>query len=131
MPCVSACLFELPLAVCSHPVLKICFLSNGQSHSTAGSQNGSSALQYLLSCIILYVGRHASANVLCSACLHRELDKAARALDWERKSLAAQLKWNLTEGEREELFREWDVDVDKKERKLQLVFKLWSPETVR
>jgi hypothetical protein len=53
-----------------------------------------------------------------------------RALDWERKSLAAQLKWNLTEAEREELFRAWSVDPDTKERKLQLVFKLWNRETV-
>lgn len=53
-----------------------------------------------------------------------------RALDWERKSLAAGLKWNLTEPEREELYRSWGVDPDTKERKLQLVFKLWSKETL-
>lgn len=54
-----------------------------------------------------------------------------RALDWERKSLAAGLKWNLTEPEREELYRSWGVDPDTKERKLQLVFKLWSKETLQ
>lgn len=54
-----------------------------------------------------------------------------RALDWERKSLAAGLKWNLTEPEREELYRTWAVDPDTKERKLQLVFKLWSKETLQ
>lgn len=54
-----------------------------------------------------------------------------RALDWERKSLAAGLKWNLTEPEREELYRSWAVDPDTKERKLQLVFKLWSKETLQ
>ncbi|KAF6264491.1 hypothetical protein COO60DRAFT_1457603 [Scenedesmus sp. NREL 46B-D3] len=61
----------------------------------------------------------------------RQLDKAARALDWERKSLAAGLKWNLTETERDELYRAWGVDPDTKERKLQLVFKLWSRETLQ
>lgn len=54
-----------------------------------------------------------------------------RALDWERKSLAAGLKWNLTEAEREELYRAWGVDPDTKERKLQLVFKLWSKEALQ
>lgn len=54
-----------------------------------------------------------------------------RALDWERKSLAAGLKWNLTEAEREELYRTWGVDADTKERKLQLVFKLWSKDTLQ
>lgn len=61
----------------------------------------------------------------------KQLDKAARALDWERKSLAAGLKWNLTETEREELYQAWGVDPDTKERKLQLVFKLWSRETLQ
>jgi hypothetical protein len=56
---------------------------------------------------------------------------AVRALDWERKSLAAGLKWNLTELEREELYQSWGVDADTKERKLQLVFKLWSKETLQ
>jgi hypothetical protein len=37
--------------------------------------------------------------------ISRELHAAARALDWERKSLAQQLKWSLNEQEREELFR--------------------------
>ncbi len=36
----------------------------------------------------------------------RELDRAARALDWERKSLAQQLKWSLDEQEREELYQD-------------------------
>jgi hypothetical protein len=61
----------------------------------------------------------------------KELDRAARALDWERKSLAAGLKWNLTEAEREELYRAWGVDADTKERKLQLVFKLWSKDVLQ
>lgn len=56
---------------------------------------------------------------------------SCRALDWERKSLAAGLKWNLTEPEREELYRGWGVDPDTKERKLQLVFKLWSKEILQ
>jgi hypothetical protein len=56
---------------------------------------------------------------------------SCRALDWERKSLAAGLKWNLTETEREELYRAWGVNADTKERKLQLVFKLWSRETLQ
>lgn len=52
-------------------------------------------------------------------------------MDWERKSLAAGLKWNLTESEREELYQAWGVDSDTKERKLQLVFKLWSKEALQ
>lgn len=75
-------------------------------------------------------GAEVRASSMAAQPITRELHAAARALDWERKSLAQQLKWCLNEQEREELFRSWAIDPDTKERKLQLVLKLWSRETL-
>lgn len=61
----------------------------------------------------------------------QELDRAARHLDWERKSLAYQIKWVLNEEEREALYQDWNIDPLSKERKLQLVRKLWDKETLK
>ncbi|GFH07837.1 kinesin motor domain-containing protein [Haematococcus lacustris] len=52
-----------------------------------------------------------------------ERDKALRALDWERKSLARALKLSLDDAGRDALFAAWGVNSDTKERKLQLVHK--------
>ena len=60
-----------------------------------------------------------------------ETGKALRKLDWERRWLAAQMKWDFTAEERLELFTEFGVSSDGKERKLQLVRKLWAPDTIR
>lgn len=60
-----------------------------------------------------------------------ESSKALRKLDWERRWLAAQMKWDFTPEERLDLFNEFGVSVDGKERKLQLVKKLWAPDTIR
>ena len=60
-----------------------------------------------------------------------ETGKALRKLDWERRWLAAQMKWDFTADERLELFTEFGVSADGKERKLQLVRKLWAPDTIR
>lgn len=60
-----------------------------------------------------------------------ETSKALRKLDWERRWLAAQMKWDFTSDERLELFTEFGVSSDGKERKLQLVRKLWAPDTIR
>ena len=60
-----------------------------------------------------------------------ETGKALRKLDWERRWLAAQMKWDFTAEERLELFAEFGVSPEGKERKLQLVRKLWAPDTIR
>ena len=49
----------------------------------------------------------------------------------ERKWLATQLKFEFTEEERRSLFEQWNVATDAKERKIRLIRKLWSAETVR
>lgn len=58
----------------------------------------------------------------------KEIEACARALDWERKSLAQALKWEYEDEEREELYEAWRIPLGSKERKLQLVLKLWSRE---
>lgn len=60
-----------------------------------------------------------------------ESSKALRKLEWERRWLAAQMKWDFAAEERLELFTEFGVAADGKERKLQLVRKLWAPDTIR
>eukprot|EP00798_Chlamydomonas_sp_ICE-L_P005584 gene5584-4219_t len=60
----------------------------------------------------------------------KELERAARAMDWERKSLANQLKYLYTEEQRGSLFNEWKINPSSKERKLQLVNKLWQNSTL-
>ncbi|KAK9830021.1 hypothetical protein WJX72_009242 [[Myrmecia] bisecta] len=61
----------------------------------------------------------------------KKLEKARRKLEWERKFLAQQLKWDCTPEEREEMFLQWNVHRDSKERKLQLVRRLWSPPVIQ
>ena len=53
------------------------------------------------------------------------------ASQWERKFLAAQLKLDFDDEEREELFLAWNVHRESKERKMQLVRKLWAPDQTR
>ena len=60
-----------------------------------------------------------------------ESNKALRKLDWERRWLAAQMKWDFAPDERLDLFTEFGISSDGKERKLQLVRKLWAPDTIR
>ena len=50
---------------------------------------------------------------------------------WERKFLAAQLKLDFDDGDREELFLAWNVHRESRERKTQLVKKLWAPDQTR
>lgn len=45
----------------------------------------------------------------------------------ERKTLSVSLKQTMSESEREALFQTWDIPAGSKERKLQLVQKLWTP----
>ncbi|GAX76977.1 hypothetical protein CEUSTIGMA_g4424.t1 [Chlamydomonas eustigma] len=61
----------------------------------------------------------------------KELERAIQALDWEQKNLAQNLKWNFTDEERERLMQEWGVNIHTKGRKLQLVRRLWHPQTLR
>ena len=63
-------------------------------------------------------------GIFCISSTH-----AQRALaQWERKFLAAQLKLDFDDEEREELFLSWNVHRESKERKMQLVRKLWAPD---
>ena len=54
-----------------------------------------------------------------------------RWAQWERKFLAAQLKLDFDDEEREELFLAWNVHRESKERKMQLARKLWAPDQTR
>eukprot|EP00891_Asterochloris_glomerata_P003556 jgi/Astpho2/3556/fgenesh1_pg.00057_%23_33_t len=59
------------------------------------------------------------------------LSKAARKLEWERRWLAQQMKYEFTPEERADLFVSWNVHRDSRERKLQLTRQLWAPTTIR
>jgi hypothetical protein len=48
----------------------------------------------------------------------------AVCLQWERKSLAQAIKYNLDDDRREALYSAWDINNTTKERKLQLVHKV-------
>lgn len=50
---------------------------------------------------------------------------------WEQKWLAQQVKWDFTADEREEMFLQWNVHKESKQRKLQLIKCLWSAKTLR
>ncbi|XP_058088244.1 kinesin-like protein NACK1 [Magnolia sinica] len=54
------------------------------------------------------------------------LSSSKRALKHERDFLAKRMNSRLTEEERELLYIKWDVPLDAKQRKLQLVSKLWT-----
>jgi hypothetical protein len=45
-------------------------------------------------------------------------------VQWERKSLAQAIKYNLDDERREALYTGWDINNTTKERKLQLVHKV-------
>ena len=60
-----------------------------------------------------------------------ERSKALRKVEWERRWLAAQMKWEFSPEERLDLFTQFGVPSDGKERKLQLVRRLWAPDTIR
>ena len=49
-----------------------------------------------------------------------------KALRHEREFLARRLQSRLTEDERERLYIKWQVPLEGKQRKLQLVYKLWA-----
>ncbi|KAG0586149.1 hypothetical protein M758_2G098300 [Ceratodon purpureus] len=53
------------------------------------------------------------------------VSNSAKSLKRERELLARQMHRRLTNEEREELFIRWGVPLDGKQRKLQLVYKLW------
>lgn len=52
-------------------------------------------------------------------------------MQWEQKWLSGQIKWDTDEQEREEMFLSWNVHRESKQRKLQLIRRIWSPETLR
>ncbi|WVZ70768.1 hypothetical protein U9M48_019409 [Paspalum notatum var. saurae] len=54
------------------------------------------------------------------------LVSSMKALRYEREFLARRMGSRLTEEERERLFIKWQVPIDAKQRKLQLVNKLWT-----
>ncbi|KAH9318766.1 hypothetical protein KI387_020535 [Taxus chinensis] len=54
------------------------------------------------------------------------LASSARALKRERELLAKRMRSRFTSEEREVLFAKWEVPLESKQRKLQLVQKLWS-----
>ena len=66
-------------------------IGGAMGHAGAASREPTSMLQ-----------RASSAAVVP---ISRELHAAARLLDWERKSLAQQVRWTMSETGREELFR--------------------------
>ncbi|GMH45810.1 hypothetical protein BSKO_13773 [Bryopsis sp. KO-2023] len=72
-----------------------------------------------------------SGSVLSKSYGHLKLEKAAKKLEWERRWLAVQLKWMYNEEARVDLFKEWGVPLNAKERKMKLMNKLWDDETVR
>ncbi|RRT52267.1 hypothetical protein B296_00016097 [Ensete ventricosum] len=53
------------------------------------------------------------------------LSSSTKALRYEREFLAKRLQSRLTEDERERLYIKWQVPLEGKQRKLQLVNKLW------
>ncbi|CAL9148730.1 unnamed protein product [Musa hybrid cultivar] len=54
------------------------------------------------------------------------LSSSIKALRHEREFLARRLQSRLTEDERERLYIKWQVPLEGKQRKLQLVYKLWA-----
>ncbi|KAG2490984.1 hypothetical protein HYH03_010657 [Edaphochlamys debaryana] len=61
----------------------------------------------------------------------KQLDKAKRALDLERKVLAQAVRHAFTDAEREHQYEFWGVKPNSKGKKLQLVRKLWEPANTR
>lgn len=51
---------------------------------------------------------------------------SARALRRERELLSKQMLKRFSEDERENLYRRWDIELDSKQRRLQLVRRLWT-----
>jgi hypothetical protein len=51
---------------------------------------------------------------------------SSRSLKRERELLARRMRGQVTEEEREELYIRWGVPVDSKQRKLQLMHKVWT-----
>lgn len=49
-----------------------------------------------------------------------------KALNRERESLAKQLQKKYTKKERENLYEKWGIDLDTKQRSLQLARRLWT-----
>ena len=52
-------------------------------------------------------------------------------LQWEQKWLSGLVRWDTDEKEREDMFLAWNVHRESKQRKLQLIRRIWSPETLR
>ncbi|XP_020251958.1 kinesin-like protein KIN-7A [Asparagus officinalis] len=54
------------------------------------------------------------------------LSSSIKALKQEREFLSKRVNSRLTEEERERLYRKWDIPLDGKQRRLQLINKLWT-----
>ncbi|KAH7365814.1 hypothetical protein KP509_18G047600 [Ceratopteris richardii] len=54
------------------------------------------------------------------------LAASQRALKREREQLARRMRVRLTEAEKEEIYQKWDVALDSKQRKLQVINKIWT-----
>ena len=50
------------------------------------------------------------------------------AMQWEQQWLMAQLKWVVSDAERENILAEWGVVRATKRRKWQLVQRIWNPD---
>ncbi|KAF3336487.1 kinesin-like protein NACK1 [Carex littledalei] len=76
-------------------------------------------------------GGDASPAQMCGDDPAISISSSIRELKNEREFLAKRMNSRLTEEERERLFLKWDVPLDGKQRKLQLVNKLWIDPTDR
>lgn len=54
------------------------------------------------------------------------LNHRLRTLKRERESLMKFLKSSFTSAERDEVYKQWGIPLDSKQRKLQLVYLIWT-----
>nr|PNR40469.1 hypothetical protein PHYPA_017871 [Physcomitrium patens] len=81
-------------------------------------------------------GNQCNANTLEEQLIHRahspSSSNSTKSLKRERDLLAKQMSRRLPNEEREDLYIRWGVPLDTKQRKLQLVYKLWAdPHNLR
>ncbi|KAJ4804275.1 ATP binding microtubule motor family protein [Rhynchospora pubera] len=76
-------------------------------------------------------GGDASPAQICGDEPSISISSSIRELKNEREFLAKRMNSRLTEEEKERLFLKWNVPLDGKQRKLQLINKLWTDPTDR